>query len=75
MKLIANDHESRLYEMDAFGLICVNKGTVNLEDLFHAVPGAIIRVDGNPNDSIKFISPFDAPALGCIAGWISEEDQ
>ena len=74
MQLIANENERRLYEMDCFGFIAVRVGWVNIDDLLGAVPGAIIRIQGRPQDCIKFYPPMDAPALGCIAGWVSDEE-
>jgi hypothetical protein len=47
---------------------------VNLNDLCNAVrPGSIVRCDGIPSECVTYI-PGDEPALGCVAGWISEDD-
>lgn len=62
-----------LYAMGAFGFMAVDLDRVNLDDLMNAEPGAIVRVRGNPADCIKFYSG-DSDAVGCVAGWISEDD-
>jgi hypothetical protein len=74
-KLFATDHERRLLGMGAFGAILVDVDRVNLDDLLasYSRPGAIVRCDGNPRDCVEVVQLGDGFALGCIAGWISEE--
>jgi hypothetical protein len=54
-----------LCEMGAFGFVAVHTGRLNIDDLLEARPGGIIRVD---------VKPTDSPFIGCIAGWISEDE-
>lgn len=59
-----------------FGFIAVDTGRVNLDDLISSArrPGGIVRCDGRPDDCITFFVSQDAATLGCVAGWISDED-
>jgi hypothetical protein len=63
------------YAMGPFGMLAVNTKTVNLDDLLFSMetPGCIVRVTGSPQDAIKLF-PADTDPLGCIAGWISEDE-
>lgn len=51
----------------------VNPDFVNIEDMCNAgIPGAIVRVDGNPQDHVfVHVAPNDL-ALGCVGGMISD---
>ena len=52
-------------------VIFVNDNRVNLEDLVFLAPGGIVRVNGDPSESIMIVptslDPFDR-----VAGMISE---
>jgi hypothetical protein len=65
----------RLYDAGLSGLWLVNTFNVNLDDMLNAArPGAIVRVRDLDN-SLRFI-PHEgvSEVLGCIAGWVSEEE-
>jgi hypothetical protein len=68
------EREARLYSMGGF-FIAVNQ-EVNLEDVCSLRGnGGIVRVHGDhrPQDCIS-VFVTDAPPVGCVAGWVSEED-
>lgn len=58
-----------------FGFVAVDIERVDMLDLIDAgnIEGLIVRVRGNPHDAIAYFPAPDAPTLGCVAGWISEE--
>ena len=73
--MAATEKLGELYAMGPFGLFAVDTNRVNLDDLIFSYdrPGAIVRVMGSPQDCIKLF-PADYEPLGCIAGWISEDE-
>lgn len=54
------------------GFIAIWDGYVNLADLLNSRPGGIVRCRQKPADCISIVHP-DMSAVGCVAGWISEE--
>jgi hypothetical protein len=69
-----SDHEMRLMDMGG-SFIAVQDGMVNLEDLCgNTRPNRIVRCHGNPRDVIQVVQVEYGP-VGCVAGWISEDDQ
>lgn len=69
-----NEHEYRLREMGGLGFIVVDTDRVNLDDVCNSDrPGAIVRVWGDVTTAIRFIGGDDTK-IGCVAGWISEEE-
>lgn len=65
--------QADLYEMHPFGFLAVDANLVNLDDLLSARPGAIVRCFGQPSELIAWFPPAES-YVGCIAGWISEDD-
>ncbi len=70
-----DDYMLRLGGMLPLPVIFVDADKVNIDDLLNPnAPGQIVRCYGDPNISVKWIEPLSqADALGCVAGWISEE--
>ena len=62
-----------LRSLGPFGFIAIDESRVNIHDLASYKPGAIVRVQGNPDDCIRVFAMPDAITLGCVAGWISDE--
>lgn len=73
--MTANDKLGELYAMGPFGAIAIDQTTVNIDDLLNAyhIPGGIVRVYGSPHESIMLL-PSDLDPIGCICGWISEDE-
>jgi hypothetical protein len=71
-----SEREMRLFAMGAFGFIAIDEGNVNLDDLLnaHKHPMAIVRCYGNPNECIKFVPSLNTEALGCVAGWLNDDE-
>jgi hypothetical protein len=64
----------RLHDAGLFGFWVVDPDIINLDDLLgQHRPGAIVRAYGDVN-AIRFI-PVECEALGCVAGWISDEGE
>ena len=63
----------RLMGMTDPWFVAVNEFSVNLDDLLNLKPGGIVRCTGSPGEAIKLFVPPQWDALGCVAGWISEE--
>jgi hypothetical protein len=60
---------------DLSWFVVIDVDNVNLDDLLDAkVPGSIVRCFGPPDESIKVFVRPDSPELGCIAGWVSEDE-
>jgi hypothetical protein len=71
-----SDNELRLLEMGG-SFIAIDRDGVNIDDLLRAGRrdgGGIVRCYGNPNDVIRVVQ-IDSGPVGCVAGWISEDDQ
>lgn len=66
------EQELRLFDMGGT-FIAVDIDNVNLEDLMSCRPGGIVRCHGNPAEVISVFA-FENTALGCVAGWISDEE-
>lgn len=64
----------RIQDAGLMGVWVVDQHIINLEDLTESDnrPGAIVRVYGDVN-AIRFI-PVECEVLGCVAGWISEDE-
>ena len=76
IKLVQTEQEARLFEMGGFGFIAIHAANVNIDDLLNSHrPGAIVRCYSNPAEAIQFFPSGDCPLLGCVAGWISEDEQ
>lgn len=75
VKLFSSEKEYDLFEMMPKWAIAIDDEKVNIEDLIASWknPGAIIRVKGSPHKSMLFMPNPDSDAIGCVAGWISEE--
>lgn len=68
------DHIDRVMAMIPWPVVFVDKANVNNSDLLESWrPGAIIRCDGTPHIMVRFVDGADLSAMGCVAGWISEE--
>jgi hypothetical protein len=67
-----NDNYQRL-EIMAGGVWLVDTSRMNVRDLLDSRPGQIIRCDGPPSECVTYIPGDQEPALGCVAGWISDE--
>ena len=64
-----------LRSLGPFGFIAIDQASVNLGDLLTpSMPGRIVRVTGNPSECIAVFASEQAETLGCIAGWISDEE-
>lgn len=70
---VATDKEQRLFLMGGM-FIAIDQRVVNLRDLLEMRPGSVVRCEGSPADAIMVV-PMDNDAIGCVAGWISEDDQ
>lgn len=58
-----------------FGFVAVDPSRVNLDDMMApACDGRIVRVIGDPSTCIAVFAPADALTLGCVAGWISDDE-
>lgn len=69
------EHMDRLFCACPFGIFLVNAATWSddeMRELSKARPGRILAVN-NPDD-IRWLPTQDPPTLGCVAGWISEDD-
>jgi hypothetical protein len=64
--------EIRLLEMRG-AFIAFREGSVNIDDLLSMEPGSLVRCKENPRDCLA-VYVTDEPTLGCVAGWISEDD-
>lgn len=62
----------RLLGAHPWGFIVVDQNQVRVSQLRDLRPGRIILADST--DAVRFIPAGEAPAIGCIAGWISEDD-
>ena len=63
-----------LRSVGPFGFIAVDQSCVNMNDLCAPDrPGKIVRCYGNPAECIQVFASQDAETLGCVAGWISDE--
>lgn len=69
---VFSEHEMRLFEMGG-SVIAIDESKVLLADLLDLKPGRIVRCRANPSDCIRVFYTGDAP-VGCVAGWISDED-
>lgn len=68
------DKEARLWEMGGV-FFAVDIDRVNLDDLVAPYQvGKIVRCEGDPAAAIRVFAP-EAPQLGCVAGWISEDEE
>ena len=68
----ADTNLMRLMQAGLHGIWVVNPAVISLSDLAHAKPGTIIPCADV--SQIRFI-PTDSHGLeGCIAGWISDDD-
>ena len=67
---------SELMAMGPFGFVAVDEDRVNLDDLIHALsrPGSIVRCYGDPRECIQVYSDDSSAILGCVAGWMSEDE-
>lgn len=67
---------SELMAMGPFGFVAVDQWRVNLQDLILALekPGAIVRCEGDPRECIQVYSDDTSAVLGCVAGWVSEDE-
>ena len=61
--------------MGPFGMLVVDESRVNMDDVVNTHrEGAIVRVRGDVNTAITYISPEQDITTGCVAGWISEDE-
>jgi hypothetical protein len=72
---VIRDEERRLLDMmDPPPFLAAHVDLVNLDDLLNChIPGAIVRTRADPRECIQWVVPPAQEALGCVAGWISEE--
>ena len=63
----------RLMWMVSWPVVFVNQREVNSHDVIDMRPGSIIRCNDNPNMVVWFMPIAELDAMGCVAGWISEE--
>lgn len=74
-EVLIDERMARLLDAGMVGKWLVNTDTVNLEDLMNTKPYGVVRCVGPLNDAVRFV-PVETMGLeGCVAGWISEEDQ
>lgn len=67
---------NKLTELDAMscaGFLAIDESLVNWDDLLDAWPGKIVRVIGDPRKAIVHMAA-ENNAIGCVAGWISEDE-
>lgn len=67
------DKEVRLFQMGG-SFFAVEEGRVNILDMLDLRAGGIVRCRGNPHEVLRVVQVEDGP-VGCVAGWISEDDQ
>lgn len=71
-----SDKERRLNGLSR-AVIAFDVDRVNVDDLVADVPAGyprLVRCFGNPKDIIHVFSVTAEEGLGCVAGWISDED-
>ena len=73
-KLTTSDKEARLFRMGFMPMLAIDEANVNIDDLMQYIPGGVIRCYINPADCITILQIADDSSLGCVAGWISEEE-
>lgn len=69
----ADERMCRLLDMGQQWFLAIDAASVNLDDVTSIRPGGIVRCRTPPGDAVR-IFHIDAPELGCVAGWISDEE-
>lgn len=71
---LIDNRMGRLIDAGLVGKWFVDVDSVNLEDLVRMLPGGIVRCKGSVNNAVRYI-PGDSGLEGCVAGWISEDEE